>query len=162
MQDLKQSKTRKILIGLVIAIILISSGPRLDSDLGHEWIVGDDRPLIIAHRGGSIIFPENTMVAFDGAAKLGVDVIEMDFQLTSDNKLVTMHDDSVDRTTNGTGLVRAMNLEQIQNLDASTNFLDINGENPWNNTHLPPLTIEQVLDRFLDSPHRLSFEIKNE
>ena len=53
----------------------------------------------------------------------GVDVIEMDFQLTSDDKLVTMHDDSVDRTTNGTGLVREMDLEQIQNLDASTNFL---------------------------------------
>jgi len=125
-------------------------------------MVGDERPLIIAHRGGSIIFPENTMAAFEGAAKLGVDVIEMDFQLTSDDKLVTMHDDSVDRTTNGTGLVREMDLEQIQNLDASTNFLDINGDNPWNDTHLPPLTIEQVLDRFLNSPHRLSFEIKNE
>ncbi len=162
MQYLNQSKTRRILIGLVITILLISSGPRLDSDLGHEWIVGDERPLIIAHRGGSIIFPENTMAAFEGAAKLGVDVIEMDFQLTSDDKLVTMHDDSVDRTTNGTGLVREMDLEQIQNLDASTNFLDINGDNPWIDTHLPPLTIEQVLDRFLNSPHRLSFEIKNE
>ena len=162
MQYLNQSKTRKIVIVVVITILLISSGPRLDSDLGHEWMVGDERPLIIAHRGGSIIFPENTMAAFEGAAKLGVDVIEMDFQLTSDDKLVTMHDDSVDRTTNGTGLVREMDLEQIQNLDASTNFLDINGDNPWNDTHLPPLTIEQVLDRFLNSPHRLSFEIKNE
>ena len=162
MEDLSQSKTRKILIGVVIIILLMSSGPRLDSDLGHEWIVDDDRPLIIAHRGGSIIFPENTMAAFEGAAKLGVDVIEMDFQLTSDNILVTMHDDSVDRTTNGTGLVREMTLQQIQDLDASANFLDIYGENPWNNTHLPPLTIEQVLDRFVDSPHRFSFEIKNE
>ncbi|MEC7143010.1 MAG: glycerophosphodiester phosphodiesterase, partial [Candidatus Thermoplasmatota archaeon] len=161
-QYLNQSKTRKIIIGLVITILVISSGPRIDSDLGHEWIVGDERPLIIAHRGGSITFPENTMAAFEGAAKLGVDVIEMDFQLTSDDKLVTMHDDSVDRTTNGTGLVREMDLEQIQNLDASTNFLDINGDNPWIDTHLPPLTIEQVLDRFLNSPHRLSFEIKNE
>ena len=43
MQDLNQSKTRKILIGVVITILLISSGPRLDSDLGHEWIVGDER-----------------------------------------------------------------------------------------------------------------------
>ena len=162
MQDLNQSRTRNILFVVVITILLISSGPRIDSDLGHEWVVGDDRPLIIAHRGGGIIFPENTMVAFEGAAKLGVDVIEMDFQLTSDNKLVTMHDDSVDRTTNGTGLVREMTLEQIQDLDASAKFLDINGENPWNNTHFPPLTIEQVLDRFLDSPHRFSFEIKNE
>ncbi len=153
---------KKIIIGLAIAFLLISSGPRLDSDLGEEWIVGDERPLIIAHRGGSDLFPENTMVAFEGAAKLGVDVIEMDFQLTSDNQLVTMHDDTVDRTTNGSGLVREMNLEQIQNLDASANFENKNGENPWNGTHLPPLTIQQVLDHFLYSPHRLSFEIKNE
>ena len=47
-------------------------------------------------------------------------------------------------------------------IEHSTNFLDINGDNPWIDTHLPPLTIEQVLDRFLNSPHRLSFEIKNE
>ena len=157
-----QTKSRKTFFTLLIAIILIFSGPRLDSDLGEEWIVGDERPLIIAHRGGSTLFPENTMVAFDGAAKLGVDVIEMDFQLTSDNQLVTMHDDTVDRTTNGTGLVREMNIDEILNLDASVNFLNSDGENPWNDTHVPPLTIEQVLDRFEDSPHRLSFEIKNE
>ncbi len=143
-----QTKSRKIFFAFLIAIILIFSGPRLDSDLGGEWIVGDERPLIIAHRGGSTLFPENTMVAFDGAAKLGVDVIEMDFQLTSDNQLVTMHDDTVDRTTNGTGLVREMNIDEILNLDASVNFLNSDGEIACNYTHVPPLTFEQVLYRF--------------
>ncbi len=165
MKDLIESKPtfqRKIVIGIILIILLVSSGPRIDSDLGHEWMVGEDPPLIIAHRGASIMYPENTMISFEGAAKLGVDVIEMDFQLTSDYHLVTMHDKTVDRTTNGTGLVKEMNLSEIQSLDASANFVNSFGENPWNDTHIPPLTIEEVLDRFIDSPHRLSFEIKNE
>ena len=153
---------QKILLGIVIFLLLLFSGPRLDSDLGNDWIVGDERPLIIAHRGGADIFPENTMVAFEGAAMIGVDMLEMDFQLTSDNRLITMHDDTVDRTTNGTGLVIDMTLEEILNLDASAKFTNLTGGNPWNESHLPPVTIEDILDRFIDSPHRLSLEIKNE
>ena len=155
-------KRQKILLGIVIFLLLLFSGPRLDSDLGNDWIVGDERPLIIAHRGGADIFPENTMVAFEGAAMIGVDMLEMDFQLTSDNRLITMHDDTVDRTTNGTGLVIDMTLEEILNLDASAKFTNLTGGNPWNESHLPPVTIEDILDRFIDSPHRLSLEIKNE
>lgn len=155
-------KRQKILLGIAIFFLLFFSGPRLDSDLGNNWIVGDERPLIIAHRGGADIFPENTMVAFEGAAMIGVDMLEIDFQLTSDNRLVTMHDDTVDRTTNGTGAVIDMTLEEILNLDASAKFTNSTGGNPWNESHLSPVTIEEVLDRFIESPHRLSLEIKNE
>lgn len=165
--DEKQPSTimgrrQKIALGIGITLLILFSGPRLDSDLGNEWIVGDERALIIAHRGGADIFPENTMIAFEGAAMIGVDMIEMDFQLTSDNRLITMHDDTVDRTTNGTGLVIDMTLEELLDLDASAKFSNLTGGNPWNESHLPPVTIEEVLDRFIDSPHRLSLEIKNE
>lgn len=153
---------KKFTISALVFLLLAASGPRLDSDLGKEWIVGEERPLIIAHRGGADIFPENTMVAFEGAAMLGVDVLEMDFHLTSDNYLITMHDSTVDRTTNGTGPVREMTLQQILQLDASAKFSNLSGGNPWNGTQLPPVTIEEVLDRFIDSPHRMSFEIKND
>jgi len=162
--DLKSkdiSPRRKLGIGVFVLILVMFSGPRLDSDLGKEWMVGDERPLIIAHRGASDFFPENTMVSFEGAALIGVDVLEMDFQLTSDNHLITMHDDTVDRTTNGTGVVREMTLNETLALDASAKFSNSSGGNPWNGTHLPPATIEEVLDRFIDSPLRLSFEIKN-
>ena len=155
-------RRKKILFGIGVFFLLLFSGPRLDSDLGNDWIVGDERPLIIAHRGGADIFPENTMVAFEGAAMIGVDMLEIDFQLTSDNRLITMHDDTVDRTTNGTGAVIDMALEEILNLDASAKFTNLTGENPWNESHLPPVTIEEVLDRFIDSPHLLSLEIKND
>ncbi|MEC8978652.1 MAG: glycerophosphodiester phosphodiesterase [Candidatus Thermoplasmatota archaeon] len=155
-------RRQKILLGIGIFFLLLFSGPRLDSDLGNDWIVGDERPLIIAHRGGADIFPENTMVAFEGAAMIGVDMLEIDFQLTSDNRLITMHDDTVDRTTNGTGAVINMTLEEILNLDASAKFTNSTGGNPWNGSHLAPVTIEDILDRFIESPHRLSLEIKNE
>ncbi len=156
------STRRKFGIGVLVLFLVMASGPRLDSDLGKEWMVGDERPLIIAHRGASEMFPENTMASFEGAALIGVDVLEMDFQLTSDNHLITMHDDTVDRTTNGTGLVREMTLNETLALDASAQFSNSSGGNPWNGTHLPPVTIEEVLERFIDSPLRLSFEIKNE
>jgi glycerophosphoryl diester phosphodiesterase len=63
-------------------------------------------PLVIAHRGGVNLFPENTMAAYEGAAALGCQAIEAgDLQLTADGVLVAMHDTTVDRTTTGRGNV---------------------------------------------------------
>src|SRR5215212_4556790 len=59
------------------------------------------RPLVMAHRGGAGLWPENTLLAFERARDLGVDVIETDVQSTADGVLVVMHDATVDRTTDG-------------------------------------------------------------
>jgi len=75
-------------------------------------------PQIIAHRGGPVYNPENTMKAFQAAIESGVDWIEFDVQRSHDNVLVVIHDETVDRTTNGIGPVGQMTLEQIQALDA--------------------------------------------
>lgn len=72
-----------------------------------------------AHRGFSGKYPENTMLAFRKALECGADGIEMDVQLTKDGELVVIHDERVDRTTNGTGNVRDYTLEELQKLDAS-------------------------------------------
>lgn len=77
-----------------------------------------NRPLCIAHRGASGIAPENTMAAFDLALQLRADFIEFDVQLSRDNQLVVIHDTRLDRTTNGSGLVRAFTLEELKLLDA--------------------------------------------
>ena len=61
---------------------------------------------IYGHRGYSGKYPENTMLAFRKAAEAGCDGIELDVQLTKDGKLVVIHDETVDRTTDGTGFVR--------------------------------------------------------
>lgn len=75
-------------------------------------------PKIIAHRGASANAPENTLAAFKLAREQGADGIELDVMLSKDGHLVVIHDDSVDRTTNGKGLVRDMTLAELKLLDA--------------------------------------------
>lgn len=72
-----------------------------------------------AHRGFSGKYPENTMLAFQKAYEAGADGIELDVQLTKDGELVIIHDEAVDRTTNGTGYVRDYTLAELRDLDAS-------------------------------------------
>lgn len=72
-----------------------------------------------AHRGFSGRYPENTMLAFRKAIEAGADGMELDVQLTKDGHVVIIHDETVDRTTNGTGDVASYLLEDLQKLDAS-------------------------------------------
>ena len=73
---------------------------------------------VAAHRGFSEKYPENTMEAFRAALEIGADEIETDVRVTADGELVLMHDERVDRTTDGTGKVCEMTLEELKKLDA--------------------------------------------
>lgn len=75
-------------------------------------------PKIIAHRGSSAHAPENTIAAFRLALEQGADGIELDVMLSKDARLVVIHDDTVDRTTDGKGAVVDMTLEELKSLDA--------------------------------------------
>jgi glycerophosphoryl diester phosphodiesterase len=79
-------------------------------------------PLIIGHRGYPAKFPENTLASFDGAMQAGCHMIELDVTLTRDRKVVVIHDDTLNRTTNGKGPVRDHRLEEIKRLDAGSWF----------------------------------------
>lgn len=85
---------------------------------------GNTAPLsgIVGHRGASARAPENTMAAFRQAHADAADAIELDVLKTRDGRLLVMHDDTVDRTTNGTGLVKDLTLEEVQRLDAGSWF----------------------------------------
>jgi glycerophosphoryl diester phosphodiesterase len=76
------------------------------------------RILRIGHRGAAGHAPENTIAAIRKGISLGADLVEVDVQATRDGRLVVMHDASVDRTTNGTGLVSNLTWEELQLLDA--------------------------------------------
>jgi glycerophosphoryl diester phosphodiesterase len=80
------------------------------------------RVAVIAHRAGKALAPENTLAAIRNAIQLGVDYVELDIRATRDGNLVIMHDRSVDRTTNGTGNVRDLTLEEIRRLDAGSKY----------------------------------------
>lgn len=75
---------------------------------------------IIAHRGASTLEPENTLLSLNHAFQLGVDMVEVDVRQSADGELVVIHDATVDRTTNGTGLVKEKTLTQLRELDAGT------------------------------------------
>ncbi len=76
----------------------------------------------IAHRGASGYAPEHTIAAYTLGQQLKGDFIEIDLQMTKDGHLVAMHDETVNRTTNGTGLVKEYTLEEIKQLNAGSFF----------------------------------------
>lgn len=96
---------------------------------------------IIAHRGSSSAAPENTIAAFDVAVEQGADYIELDVQMTMDQHVVVIHDDTVDRTTNGNGLVKSYTLDQLKKLDAGSWF-----DHQYTNERIP--TLQEILERY--------------
>ena len=90
-----------------------------------------NRPELIAHRGGDGEWPGETLGAYAHARSLGVDVIEMDIYLTGDQQLVLMHDQSVSKTTDGTGPVESYTCDQIQTLNAGYKWRGKDGTFPY-------------------------------
>jgi glycerophosphoryl diester phosphodiesterase len=83
---------------------------RLEQERGRVWVVG--------HRGAMGHCPENTLASFERGLELGADWIELDVHLSRDGALVVIHDETVDRTTNGHGAVRDHTLAELEALDA--------------------------------------------
>ncbi|MFP8870024.1 MAG: glycerophosphodiester phosphodiesterase family protein, partial [Myxococcota bacterium] len=79
-------------------------------------------PVIIGHRGAADTAPENTLVSFERAVQIGAEVLESDIHATRDGVPVLLHDPNVDRTTNGTGLVSDLTLDELRQLDAGHHF----------------------------------------
>lgn len=110
---------------------------------------------VAAHRGNSKYCPENTMASFRSAKELRPDMIETDVHMTSDHKLILMHDHLVDRTTNGTGLIREKTLAQMRELDAG------GWKAPEFAREKVP-TVEEFLDFFADDKKMLfNIELKD-
>jgi glycerophosphoryl diester phosphodiesterase len=110
---------------------------------------------IYAHRGCSGTHPENTIAAFRAAAELPVYGVELDVHLTKDGRVVVIHDEKINRTTNGKGYVKDMTLEELQSFDAGSWFSE-----EWADETIP--TLGEVLDVFQDTSHRLNIEIKSD
>ncbi|HLL72088.1 MAG TPA: glycerophosphodiester phosphodiesterase [Pyrinomonadaceae bacterium] len=107
------------------------------------------RTLVLAHRGGAGLWPENTAHAFRQAVALGVDVLEMDLHATSDGALVVIHDGTVERTTNGTGRVNALTLAELKKLDAGYRWTNDGGRTfPFRGKGITVPTLGEVLEEF--------------
>ncbi|MDI6767186.1 MAG: glycerophosphodiester phosphodiesterase family protein [Bacteroidota bacterium] len=86
--------------------------------MSFSWLKPSKHPIIVAHRGSSALAPENTLASFRQAIADGADAIELDVRLSKDNEVVVFHDRRVDRTTNGSGLVKDLTLFELKKLNA--------------------------------------------
>lgn len=108
---------------------------------------------LIAHRGASAHAPENTLPALALARELGCDWVEIDVQITRDGAGILMHDEKLNRTTNGTGPIATQTLEQLSTLDAGSHFSDA-----YSGTTIPSL--EEAIQSCLTNDLGLVLEIK--
>lgn len=140
------------------------------------------RPIVLAHTGGEDAYPGSTLFAFGESVAAGVDMLDLNVQLTKDGVLVVQHDDTVDRTTNGTGAVADMTFAEVNALDAAHWFTgtcgDCHDADPGDYLYRGMRTgevaaptgyspddfaipsFEQLVERFPDLP--LNIEIKGE
>lgn len=110
------------------------------------------RPLVIAHQGGLGLRPTNTVIAYEEAARLGADVLDTDVHVTRDGVVVAIHDDTVDRTTDGRGRVRDMTLAELQSLDAGYRYTEDGHTFPFRGQGVRIPTLASLLEQFGDHP----------
>lgn len=125
---------------------------------GHPYLAGS--PLLIAHRGGAGLAPENTMAAFRNAVEVWrADMLELDVRTTGDGVLVVLHDETVDRTTDGTGRVGDLSWDQVKELDAGYRFTDPEGRRSFRGRGVRVPTFQELLETFPEA--RLNVEAKD-
>lgn len=123
-----------------------SSGPGLDVAPGDPLLAPF---LTIAHRGGAMLRPEETLLAFEHALAVGAEVIEFDVHASKDGVVVAIHDETVDRTTEGVGPVKDRTLAELQALDAGYRFTTDGGQSfPYRGQGLTIPTLEEILAAF--------------
>lgn len=108
--------------------------------------------LIFAHRGFSALYPENTMLAFKKAGDAGADGIELDVQMTKDGEIVVIHDEKVNRTTDGTGYVKDLTYSEIKRLNAGVNKTRLKSGVP---------SLREVLQWLTENQLICNIELKN-
>lgn len=116
------------------------------------------RPVVIGHRGAAGIRPENTLLSFETALEQGARILESDIQVTRDGIPILLHDPSVDRTTEGRGETRQLDLADLRRLDAGHAFRDEAGAPAFRGRGLRIPTLEEAFEAFPEA--RFNLEIK--
>jgi len=142
---LKPARAIAIIVLLVLFLFLVFT-PDAPSHPYYEGVTGT---LVIAHQGGDGVWPGDTMYAFEKAAEIGADVLEMDAHITRDGQIVLMHDEKVDRTTDGTGLIEEMTLEELKKLDAAYKWSNDGGQTfPYRGQGIQVPTLNELFQKF--------------
>lgn len=149
---------RVVLVLAVLVYVFLAwlSVPRLS----HPFFEDNPDVLVMAHQGGDGLWPSNTLYAFERAAEMGVDVLEMDIHRSADGILVLSHDDTVDRLTDGSGLIKEMTLDELKALDAAYDWSedDQGASFPFRGQGIQIPSLHEVLMAFPEMP--MNIEIK--
>lgn len=144
---------QKAVLIFSIAILAISCTNKKQNEKESKSVESKREIQIVAHRGGAKLAPENTIASFEKAIDLGVDMIEIDVRLSSDNEVIVMHDKTIDRTSDKTGEVKNLSLAEIKKADAGSWF-----DTSFKNERIPTLgeTLEATIGKTI-----LLIEIKD-
>ena len=119
-------------------------------------------PRVVAHRGDSHHFPENTLEAFRSALAMGIDVIETDVHLTKDGQVVIWHDPTLDRNTDGSGKVEDFTLAELKRLDAGYTFTSDGGKTfPFRAQGVQMATLDEALESCPGQRFNVDLKSKN-
>ncbi|MEB1809283.1 MAG: glycerophosphodiester phosphodiesterase [Bacillaceae bacterium] len=143
---MKRSAMLVVGLGLVTQLF----GPSQSLATSHSSFPAPEQKIVnVAHRGASGHAPEHTMLAYELGLKMKADYIEIDLQMTKDGTLIAMHDTTVNRTTNGTGAVKDLTIEEIKSLDAGSWFNTRNPEKAKEEyVGLEVPSLEEIFQRF--------------
>jgi glycerophosphoryl diester phosphodiesterase len=134
------------IISVLFFVLTLLFGPDAPS---KPYYVNIPRPLVIAHQGGDGVWPGDTMYAFERAVEIGADVLEMDAHITHDGHIVLMHDEEVDRTTNGVGLIEETTLAELKQLDAAYKWSNDDGNTfPYRGQGIQVPTLVELFQKF--------------
>ncbi|MDQ5810876.1 MAG: glycerophosphodiester phosphodiesterase [Actinomycetota bacterium] len=148
---------KRILVAAIVGLAGILAALALRR--GEARTIRVDWPANLAHRGASARAPENTLEAFRLAVEAGAGGLELDVRMTLDGEIVVIHDATVGRTTNGSGAVARMTLDEIQALDAGYSFSPDGGStHPYRGRGLRVPRLAEVYGEFPDAP--VNIEIK--
>lgn len=143
-------KLRRLLAILAVILLIVVILTFVIPDAPESAYYGDiERPLVIAHQGGDGVWPGDTMFAFENAVAIGADVLEMDAHITQDGHIVLMHDEEVDRTTDGTGLIEDLTLDELKQLDAAYDWSNDEGKTfPYRSQGIQVPTLDELFQKF--------------
>lgn len=143
---------------MALAAGVVAIGPGAEPLPAHPFW-NDTGLRVIAHRGGRGLWPENTLFAFRNATALGAHVLEMDLRHAADGEIVVLHDETVDRTTDGRGPVAALSVAELQRLDAGHRWTADGGRTfPYRGQGIAVPTLREVFAALPDA--RMNLEIK--
>lgn len=143
----------RLLSGALFGVFILGLASCTDEGREGDYFSSAERTLNIAHRGGVREAPEHTLLAYERALEAGADVLELDVHLSRDGELVVLHDSTVDRTTDGSGAVAELTLEELRALDAAYHFSSGGDVFPERGKGHQIPTAREVFKAFPDSPY---------